>query len=362
MNTRGKSGPPPEVIAQVIRHFREQEEKRRLFRERWGHARLPVSAKMGDKRAVIIGGGVYTQTREGGYNLADMLHDNALHFFGVPFLEAEEAKPLSARHPALQWMYTFVAHDQRLRAQGNTDPRAGQIGAGAAWLRLGYDLFTIGENAKLEAQLKARLMQPTTFQAARHELKVAALCLVAGFEIDFEDEQDASSKHPEFIAKDRLSSAVIAVEAKSRHRRGVQGFASGRDMQPGDQVDIRQPVLEAYRKTSSLPLYVFVDTNLPLVADDAVWGRWMGEIDQTMADLSAEGYANPCPANMVLFTNDCSHYLGDQQIGNDADRLWIKYYTATSPRVPHPDTDMAARLVKAHDQRLSPPADFPDFQ
>jgi hypothetical protein len=362
MTRRNPGGPPPELIAKAIQHFREQDEKRRLFRERWGYARLPVSARMGDKRMMAIGGGIYMQTREGGYNLADMLHDNALNFFGAPFLEAEEAKPFAARHPALQWMYTFVAHEQRGSARDNSDPRARQIGAGAAWLRLGYDLFTIGDNAKLEARLKARLMDPTAFQAARHELKVAALCLVAGFEIDFEDEGDVSSKHPEFIARDRLSPAVIAVEAKSRHRRGVQGYEGGRDIQPGESVDVRQPILDAYTKASSLPLYVFVDPNLPPVAHDSVWIRWMGEINTTMADLTAEGYASPSPANMVIFTNDCSHYLGDQQIGNDADRLWIKYYTATSPRVPHPDTDMAARLVKAHDQRLSPPAEFPDFQ
>jgi len=150
-----------------------------------------------------------------------------------------------------------------------------------------------------------RLLDPRSFQAARHELKVAAIFLVAGFDLQFEDEQDTSRRHPEFVAIDRLSPARVAVEVKSRHRRGVQGFAGGRDPQPGDHVDIRQPVLEAYGKTSDLPYYVFVDTNLPPVADEGVWQRWMQEIHLSMEDLAAEGYASPCPANIVTFSNDC---------------------------------------------------------
>jgi hypothetical protein len=317
---------------------------------------------MGDKWFVVIGGAIYKQTQEGPYGFVNVIHDHALTFFGTPFLEGEEAKPFKERHPAIQWMQTYVEHSQRLRNEGNSDPKAEQIGSGGAWFRFAYDLFTIGDNAKLEERLKERLLNPRFFQAARHELRVAALCVVAGFDLQFEDEQDNSRRHPEFIATDKFSSIKIAVEVKSRHRRGVQGFESGRDIKPGDHVDIRQPVTEAYKKDSTLPFYVFVDTNLPPVADDSVWERWMFEIDKTMSDLQAEGYADPCPANIVFFSNDPSHYLAEEQIGNDGDHLWIKHYTAMSPLVPHPDSNMAERFMKAHEQRLAPPADFPDFQ
>ena len=104
-----------------------------------------------------------------------------------------------------------------------------------------------------------------------------------------------------------------------------------------------------------------IDTNLPPVEDDSVWKRWMFEIDKTMTDLQAEGYADPCPANIVFFSNDPSHYLAEEQIGNDQDRLWIKPYEATSPRVPHPDSNMTERFMKSHTQRLAPPSDLPDF-
>jgi len=126
-------------------------------------------------------------------------------------------------------------------------------------------------------------------------------------------------------------------------------------------VNIRGPVMEAYKKQSDLPFYVFVDVNLPPVVDEDNRHRWLSEIDKTMLDLQAEGYADPCPANIVFFHNDPSHYLINRQIGNDADRLWMKHYAAELPPVPHPPTDMCRRFMQAHRQRVAPPADFPDF-
>lgn len=348
-----------------MRKFREQKKMREVFTERYGHARPPVGAWMGDKLMIAVGGSLYIQERDGYYNFVNAIHDNALTFFGVSMLEQEEAKPLHERHPALQWMDLFVQHSQALDTTDNNADRSARIGASAAWLRFAYDLFTIHDNAKLESILKRRLLSPKTFQASRYELWVAALCITAGFNIDFEDETDNSRGHPEFIATDRLSSIQIAVEAKSRHRHGVQGFNSGLRIAPGDKVDIRRPVTDAYKKQSNLPLYVFVDVNLPPTTDET-WQRWIGEIDQTMSDLQVEGYADPCPANIVFFTNDPSHYLMEQDIGADADNLWIKYFIADSPRVPHPPTissvpDLSTRFMNAYQQRVSPPTDSPEF-
>lgn len=258
-------------------------------------------------------------------------------------------------------MHTYVSHRERVLREKNPDPRASQIGSGATWFRLAYDLFTISDNSTLERRLKTRLLDPRSFQAARHELKVAAMCVVAGFTLEFEDEQDNSRRHPEFIAVDRFSPARIAVEVKSRHRRGVQGFDGGRDIGAGDHVNIRAPLLEAYKKDTDFPFYVFIDTNLPPVQDESIWSGWMAEIRDTMLDLDAEGYADPCPANAIFFSNDPSHYLAENQIGNDSDRLWITYYTAKTPRIPHPDQDIVSRLMKAHEQRLCPPADLNEF-
>ena len=154
------------------------------------------------------------------------------------------------------------------------------------------------------------------------------------------------------------------MEAKSRHRQGVQGFVGGADVKPGDKVDIRGIVLEGYKKSKAFPafpLYLFVDVNLPPVAEIAVWQRWMREIDVTMSDLAAEGYADPCPVNIVFFTNDPAHYVGRGQIQNDSDKLWMNYFEAITPQVRHPETDICGRLMKAWEQRRCPPENFPEF-
>jgi hypothetical protein len=353
-------GKKARAIANVVRKFKEQESQRIAYKEKLGHARLPVTAMMGDKRMIVVGSSIYKQTQEGEYGFMNLAHDCALELFGVPFLEEQECKPLEERHPALQWMYTYVDHHNRIEQRGDKSPTAHLIGAGAAWGRFGYDLFTIRDNAKLHAQLKRRLLDVPYFQGARHELAVAAICIAAGFSLEFEDDSKNKNKHPEFIGTDKVTGAKIAVEAKSRHRRGVKAFTSGRDIPPGDNVGIRNLVLDSYQQCGSLPHYVFVDVNLPPAPDEDTFQRWLQEIDQTMSDLSTEGYADPCPANAVFFMNDPSHYLLREKIGQRGDRLWFKHYGANTPRVAHPSSDMVKRFSDAIALRVSPPEKFPD--
>jgi hypothetical protein len=353
--------PPPAVVAEAMRKFKEQTEKHAKFQEKYGHARVPVVAPLGDKWFVAVGNSIYKQTQDEPYTFLHVIHDHALLLLGHDFLNIEESKDLGLRHPAVQWMNLYVEHQNKTFKMELSDPRRMQIGSGAAWFRLAYDLFTIGDNAKLEERMIRRLRDQKTFQAARHELKIAALCVVAGFDIAFEDEENNSSKHPEFIATDRISGIKIAVEVKSRHRRGVQGFSDGPDINPGDRVNIRKQVVEAYKKKPNLPYYVFVDTNLPPVADETVWTQWIGEIGQTMADLKAEGYDAPCAANAVFFSNDPSHYLLEEKIGGPEDHLWIRPFISEQPRFPHPVPSLVERFIRAHAQRLAPPADFSEF-
>ena len=355
-------GKQKRILASAVKQLRQQEQERQAYKQKHGHARPPVSAMMGDKRVVVIGGAIYKQTQEGPYTFMNVVHDCGLDLFGVPFLEEEERRPLNERHPALQWMYTYVDHHQRLAERGKIDLSAGQIGAGGAWFRFGYDLFSIRDNAKLHARLKERLLKAQDFQAARHELAVAAICISAGFELEFEDETDNLRKHTEFVGTDKLTGAKIAVEAKSRHRRGVKAFTGGRDVPPGQDVGVRTLVLDAFAKDSALPTYVFVDVNLPPVPDDDTYQGWLVELDQTMADLAAEGYADPCPVNSVFFTNDPSHYLVQEQIGKPRDSLWFKHYEADSPRIPHPVTNIVQRFLDAFTARIAPPDQFPPFQ
>lgn len=357
-------GKQDRLVAEVKRMFVEKEQKRKTYQKKYGYARPPMSVMMGDKRMVVIGGSIYQQTREGPYGFMNLIHDCALEIFGTAYLEHQEQLPMENRHPALQWMSTYIENEEYLRRNGIDDPKASRIGSGGAWFRFGYDLFTIRDNAKLHARMTERLLNSENFQGARYELAVAAICIAAGFELEFEDESDNSSKHAEFVGTDRLTGHNISVEAKSRHRHGVKGFLGGRNIPPGQKVDIRGLVLDAFEniKDSSHASYIFVDVNLPPAPDEENYRRWQDEIEQTMQDLAAEGYATPSPVNAIFFTNDPSHYLLKEQIGKPSDNLWFKHFLADTPRKTHPSTDMVKRVLDAFTARIAPPADFPDFQ
>ena len=327
-----------------------EEKKRQAFISKYGHIRNPVGFDMNGRKLVRIGNVIFRQEEEGPYNFANAIHDYALWFFGEDRLHAEEAKPFEERHPAIQWMH---AHYE----QSQTKEYDHQNGNAAAWHRFCYDLYTISDNAKLENELRRKLLNNRDFQAARYELKVAALCATAGLDLEFEDEGDPSSRHPEFFGIDRATGVRVAVEAKSRHRKDVLGFTGGTVPKIGNEMGLRNCLLDAYGKEPNAPFYVFVDCNLPAASRDTMT-RWEDELHQFMVDLDAEGYASPCPANAIFFTNDPSHYVGKDGIGKQDDVLWVRHYTATEPRIAHPSVDIVGNLLIAHAQRVSSPADF----
>ena len=84
------------------------------------------------------------------------------------------------------------------------------------WFRLGYDLYLIKHNAKLQRKILDRLRDKRQFQGARLELCVTASMVAAGFEINYEDEKDTSRKHAEFIANNPAGRGVAWAVMVSR--------------------------------------------------------------------------------------------------------------------------------------------------
>jgi hypothetical protein len=339
-----------DLIAEHPEMIRRHEIARERYISNYGHLKVPIGFDVGGRKVVRIGDMLYRQEGEGPYNVANAIHDYALWFFGEERLAVEEAKPFEHRHPAIQWLHAHYEMSEREEYEH-------QNGYAAAWHRFAYDLFTISDNAKLQNELKRKLLNNRDFQAGRFELKVAALCATAGFDLSFENERDRGKRHPEFFGVDRNSGARIAVEAKSRHRKGVLGFAGGSSPIAGSELGVRNCLIDAYKKQPEAPFYVFVDCNLPPRTEDSM-RRWEDELYNLMQDLDAEGYASPCPANAVFFMNDPSHYVGCQKIGAEGDMLWVRQYTANEPRVEHPESDIVERLLTAHAQRVASPGFF----
>lgn len=330
----------------------EKEERHQTFIEQYGHIRIPQMIDIWGGKVTTVGGSIFKQTRPGNYTFLHAVHDYALHFFSEEYLMKQESIPMKKRHPALQWMYAYIDD------VNSKIPR--RIGASAAWIRFAYDIHTISDNANLEAKLKKKLLKYKSFQTARHELWTAALFIAAGFEINFEDESDSTKNHPEFIAIDKESGIEMAVEAKCRQRKGVLGFADGSDKPLGEEVGITSLLKKAYKKEDNLPLCIVIDTNLPPQTKSWNMGYWQAQIGESLKNLARNGYDHPCPANLILFYNDPSHHMVDEEIGSEDDCLWLSDCFPVYPKNECDEFDgFRKRLLKAQRQRLHPPLEIP---
>jgi len=174
---------------------------------------------------------------------------------------------------------------------------APNIGATSAWFHLAYDLFCLENNAKLQAKLIARLKNKDGFRGARYEVFVAAAMIRAGFEIEFENEEEGSSTHCEFTATCKASGRRYSVEAKQRNP----------DHQTGDQnsrYHLGRRLHGALRKEAKYPRIVFVDINVP---DTATGDEIPVFLERALTNIRAsEGRkinGRPLPPAYLFVTN-----------------------------------------------------------
>lgn len=219
----------------------------------------------------------------------------------------EIAKPLSERHPVMQW------YDSMCRLQAEQSPKEGGVfgvnpnGAMRTYILLSYDLYTLRHHRSLQQSLINRLKHIDQFQGARHELFAAATCIRAGFTIDFEDETDPSSKHVEFVAIHTITGQKVSVEAKSKHRDGVLGRSGIRT--PDDEVRAlaNRLIKKALDKPAKHPLVIFLDLNLPPSSPVPMTLEWFQKITEPIVqDRQKEDDKDPW--NLLLFTNFPDHY------------------------------------------------------
>lgn len=89
-------------------------------------------------------------------------------------------------------------------------------GPAKAYQCFGYDLYWLQLIHKLPDSVIERLKDFRAFQGARYEVLIAAIFARAGFEIEWIDDDNASGKHPEFIATHKITGKKVGVETKSR--------------------------------------------------------------------------------------------------------------------------------------------------
>lgn len=224
----------------------------------------------------------------------DFLCDYIKMAIGSDWGNSELAKPLDQRHPILVWYHDLCMHQQQYVKQPGKVHSATMTGAVAAYMHLAYDLYALDHNAELQEKLIGRLRDKDNFAGARYEVYVAAILIRAGFEIEFENEDDRSRSHCEFTATFTRTGKRFSVEAK--HRAGSK-FRLGRQLN------------RALAKQANNARIVFIDINVP----DNTTGTEVPEyLQRALSDLRAfEGRiinGKALPNAYLLVTNTPWHH------------------------------------------------------
>ena len=219
----------------------------------------------------------------------DFLCDYIKMATGPEWGNAEIAKPLEQRHPILVWYQKLCEYQRTFVREPGKVHSATMTGAMAAYMHLAYDLYALDHNAELQDKLLARLRNHDNFTGARYEIYVAATFIRAGFDIEFEDEEDGSTTHCEFTATYRRTGKRFSVEAKRRE---------------GHRIRIGRLFDKALSKHANHQRIVFIDIN---TRDDASGEQSPTYLEKAFARLRTfEGQplsGKPRPSAYVFVTN-----------------------------------------------------------
>lgn len=171
------------------------------------------------------------------------------------------------------------------------------IGAIAAYISLAYNLYLLAHNIKIQTKLIERLKDKNSFWGAYYETYVAAAFIKAGFDLEFENEDDNYRKHCEFTATCRKTGNRYSVEAKSRQ--------AGKD-----HAIISNQLYEALKKEANHKRVVFIDVNMPDDGDKEKNIKWLRESLESLRhkEDTLMIKRKPAPEAYIFVTNHPYHY------------------------------------------------------
>ena len=219
-----------------------------------GLGRPIISAEIQDTRFVAVSNTILFSTRWKTFH--DFLCQYIKNVLDPDWGTAELAKPPENRHPVLIWYELLCRHQKEYVQTQGTISKAPMTGAVAAWLSLAYDLYILAHNVELQKKLIKRIKNVDLFPGARYELFVAAALIRAGFEIEFENEDDRTTTHCEFTATYKKSGKKYSIEAKQRNPNDNTEGASSR-------IRLGKKLHDALRKFANHQRVVFIDINVP---------------------------------------------------------------------------------------------------
>lgn len=290
-------------LEEEVRRMLEQQKAQEFQRQRQQGLGHPIiSIEHQGYRFVAVRSRLYYS--KNWKTFTDFLGDYLKTTLGSDWGNAEIQKPLEIRHPVLQWYHHICMLQQQHVQKPGEIYSTPVTGAVSAYYGLAYHLYLIAHNIHdIESRLIERLKNPQSFQGAFYETRVAAELIKAGFQLEYEDEDDRSTTHCEFTATYVPTQRKFSVEAKSRP---AVSDGKGRLLRVGRQL------YGALQKQAKFQRLVFIDINRPVCATKEEVARGF---DRAMAIIKrTEGMqidGQPAPPAYVCLTNYPDQYSLD---------------------------------------------------
>lgn len=202
----------PEVVRTALRRHVAQEAVRKSEQ---GEGKPIISLEFKDHRFVAVGNTLYWSPKNTTQTFADFLNIYIKRVFEPGWGNTELRKPLEERHPIMQWYHEVATLQQEYATRSGEKFSTPKTGAVAAYINLAYNLYLLGHNATVQRHLLERLKHSDSFHSAYYETYVAAWFILAGFELELENEKDTTVSHCEFTATSPAG-MKFSVEAKAR--------------------------------------------------------------------------------------------------------------------------------------------------
>lgn len=291
--------------------------------------RAPVSAMHQGMRFRAVGSRLVPRPPEEPFHTF-LIRCVLVDALGAEWYREQASLPQEEQHPLVRWMITFGRAGFE-PPPGSQTLESGVIamdadGAIQSVLCVGQDLYSIEHaGGRIPEGLLSRLRDPLQFQGARYELAVGAIFARAGLRLEWIEPPTGGGRAPEFIASHDRAGLRIAVEAKSKHRRGGLGFEGGGD---GTGLGVVRRILDALGQApeEDIPFVVFVDLNLPILGDE----DRLEELQDQVSRLRRTELLVPEPWSALYFTNYSWHWDEAGLIVSEAPRMVVPEW-ASSP-------------------------------
>ncbi len=296
----------PDVIEQASQRLDAQ---RRQREKQQGLGRPIVSAVFKGHRFVAVGSRLWYAPAESWKTFADFLFFFIKKTLGEDWGNREIQKPFEQRHPILQWYHHLCLYQRQVGAKRGEVYSAPMTGAAAAYLNLSYNLYLVAHNNKdIQSKLIHRLKDRVSFAGAYYEFYVAAVFIKAGFDLEYENEDDRETSHCEFAAVSKVTGKMYSVEAKSCQPL-APGLAEGSERRTG-RPRVGRQLFRALEKAAKHERVIFIDVNVPDSATDdqapAFMEHALNVLRRNERTLVVKGA--PAPPAYVVLTNHPYHH------------------------------------------------------